>query len=104
MEPIMPNQAAEKLMTDMRAVLADAEALVHATAGEAGDKVAAARDRLRQAAAEIKPQLARAEALVAEKARSAANAADGYVHERPWTAIGVAACVGALIGMLVGRR
>ncbi|MBS0336001.1 MAG: DUF883 family protein [Proteobacteria bacterium] len=104
MEPAMPNEAAQKLMNDMNTVLADAEELVNATAGVAGEKVAAARDRLRQAAAEMRPRLARAQALVGEKARSAAYAADGYVHERPWTAIGVAACVGALIGMLVGRR
>jgi ElaB/YqjD/DUF883 family membrane-anchored ribosome-binding protein len=100
----MPNEAAQKLLADMNTVLADADELVNATAGLAGEKVAAARDRLRQAAAEIKPRMARAQALIGDKARSAANAADGYVHERPWTAIGVAACIGALIGMLVGRR
>lgn len=100
----MPNEAAQKLLADMKTVLADADELVNATTGLAGEKVAAARDRLRQAAADIKPRLERAQTLIGERARSAANAADGYVHERPWTAIGVAACVGALIGMLVGRR
>ena len=95
----MPNETVQKLMTDMKVVLADAEELVNATAGEAGEKVAAARDRLRQAAADLKPQLARAEALVTEKARAAAKTADDYVHESPWTAIGVAVCVGSLIGV-----
>jgi ElaB/YqjD/DUF883 family membrane-anchored ribosome-binding protein len=100
----MPNEAAQKLMTDMNTVLADVDELVNATAGVAGEKVAAARDRVRQAATELRPRLARAQAVVQEKARSAAYAADDYVHERPWTAIGVAACIGALLGMLAGRR
>ena len=37
-------------------------------------------------------------------ARAAARATDVYVHESPWTAIGVAAGVGLLVGLILGRR
>jgi ElaB/YqjD/DUF883 family membrane-anchored ribosome-binding protein len=33
-----------------------------------------------------------------------AQAADGYVHERPWTALGIAAAVGLVLGVLSTRR
>jgi ElaB/YqjD/DUF883 family membrane-anchored ribosome-binding protein len=36
--------------------------------------------------------------------KRAAVATDEYVHENPWTAIGVAAAVGLLVGVLLGQR
>jgi ElaB/YqjD/DUF883 family membrane-anchored ribosome-binding protein len=33
-----------------------------------------------------------------------ARATDDYVHEHPWKSIGVAAGVGLLVGLLIGRR
>ena len=38
------------------------------------------------------------------KTKAAARATDEYVHESPWTAIGIAAGAGLLIGLLIGRR
>jgi len=32
------------------------------------------------------------------------NGADDYVRESPWVAVGVAALIGALVGILVARR
>ena len=34
----------------------------------------------------------------------AADVTDKYVHDNPWQAIGVAAGVGFLLGLLIGRR
>ena len=45
-----------------------------------------------------------AEEALSARTREAAHAADEYVHESPWTAIGVAAGVGVLVGLLLGRR
>jgi ElaB/YqjD/DUF883 family membrane-anchored ribosome-binding protein len=44
------------------------------------------------------------EELALEKAKAAAAATDEYVHEHPWHAVGVAAGVGLVIGLLIGRR
>jgi ElaB/YqjD/DUF883 family membrane-anchored ribosome-binding protein len=38
------------------------------------------------------------------KAKAFARTTDGYVHENPWKAIGVAAGLGVLVGLLAGRR
>ena len=38
----------EKLMQDLRIVVADAEDLLRATAGQAGEKVSAARERIQE--------------------------------------------------------
>ena len=38
------------------------------------------------------------------RARAAGHAADDYVHEHPWKAIGAAAGIGMIVGLLIGRR
>jgi ElaB/YqjD/DUF883 family membrane-anchored ribosome-binding protein len=41
---------------------------------------------------------------IADRAKSAAQGTDQYVHDNPWTAIGAAALLGVVIGLLIGRR
>lgn len=100
----MTNAATQKLVTDLKVLVDDAEDLVKATAAQTGDKIIEVRSRIQQAASDIKPRLARAEALLEEKAGSAVACADDYVRASPWTAVGTAAFVGMLVGILLGRR
>ena len=93
----------EKLMQDLRMVVADAEELLRATAGQAGEKVSAARERIQETLTAAKVRLAAAQEAVADKARQAANATDEYVHDNPWKAVGIGAGVGLIIGMLISR-
>ncbi len=93
----------EKLMQDLRVVVSDAEELLRATAGQAGDKVVAARERIQENLAAAKVRLAAAEEAVIAKAKLAAKATDDYVHENPWKAVGIGAGVGLIIGMLISR-
>jgi ElaB/YqjD/DUF883 family membrane-anchored ribosome-binding protein len=94
----------DKLMQDLRAVVEDAEALVKATAGQAGDKIADARARAEDSLRQARQRLQDAGLEVQARARATAAAADEYVREKPWQVIGVAAGVAFLIGYLIGRR
>ncbi|HEY8888512.1 MAG TPA: DUF883 family protein [Gallionella sp.] len=93
----------DKLVQDFRAVVADAEELLRITAGQAGEKVVAARERIQENLVIAKARLNEAEFAMIEKAKFAAKATDEYVHDNPWTAIGVAASVGVVVGMLISR-
>lgn len=93
----------EKLMQDLRVVVSDAEELLRATAGQAGDKVASARERIQESLAAARERLVAAEHAVVEKTKQAAKATDEYVHENPWKSVGIAAGVGLVIGMLISR-
>ena len=93
----------EKLLQDLRVVVADAEELLRATAGQAGEKVAAARERIQENLAAMKVRLAAAEEAVVVKTKQAAKATDEYVHENPWKAVGIGAGVGLIVGMLISR-
>ncbi len=94
----------DKLMEDLRMVVADAEELLHATASQAGESAAAARARIQKSLKNAKEQLLDAEDVLIERTKEAAQVTDQYVHENPWKAIGLSACVGALVGMLIARR
>ncbi|MHB8166235.1 MAG: DUF883 family protein [Sulfuricella sp.] len=94
----------EKLVADFKVVVADAEALLRATASDASEKVVAAREKIQSSLVEAKVQLARAETAIIDKTRQAARAADQYVHDNPWKAVGVSAFVGLVIGVLIARR
>jgi ElaB/YqjD/DUF883 family membrane-anchored ribosome-binding protein len=94
----------EKLMEDLRLVVADAEELLRATASQAGEGAAVARARIQENLQVVKGRLVSAEEALIERTRDAAKDADRYVHDNPWQAVGVAACVGAIVGMLIARR
>jgi ElaB/YqjD/DUF883 family membrane-anchored ribosome-binding protein len=94
----------DKLMEDLRLVVADAEELLRATANQAGEGAAAARARIQDRLQDVKQSLVAAETSVIESTQQAAKITDEYVHENPWKAIGISACVGAIVGILVARR
>lgn len=94
----------ERLVADVKLLVNDTEELVKATATQAGEKIVDIRNRAQTAVNNLKPQLVKLEATVAEKAKATATATDAYVHSNPWTAIGVSAGVGLVIGLLIGRR
>lgn len=94
----------DKLVADMKVVIADAEDLLKATANAAGDKVSAARARMEDSLRTARIKVAEAQEVVVDKAKAAARATDDYVHANPWRAVGIAAGAGLVIGMLISRR
>jgi ElaB/YqjD/DUF883 family membrane-anchored ribosome-binding protein len=94
----------DKLMNDLRTVLEDTEALLTATAGQAGERIQAARERAQETVRAARERLSEAQDEVTRRARQAAKDTDKYVRDNPWQAIGVAAGVAFIIGLLVSRR
>lgn len=94
----------EKLVADLKVVIADTEELLRATAGAAGDKMGELRERLGLRLRDAKERVQDMEAAIVDKTKAAARATDDFVHEQPWKAVGVAAAVGLALGVLIGRR
>jgi len=102
MEPLEVSK--EKLMADLRLVVTDAEELLKATAGQTGDKIAVARQKIQESLNDAKMRLSMAQVALVEKTKQAAKATDELVRENPWKAVGVAAAFGFLLGVVVRRR
>ena len=94
----------DKLVQDLKIVVADAEELLRATASQAGEKVAAVREKVQDSLHRAKIKLAEAEEVLIDKGKQAARQTDEYVHDNPWKAVGIAAGIGFVIGLLIGRR
>lgn len=94
----------EKLVSDIKAVINDAEDILKATADQTGEKIASLRVRIQDRLLGARIRLEAAEIALMDKTRAAARAADDYVHESPWQAVGIGAGVGFLVGLLLARR
>jgi ElaB/YqjD/DUF883 family membrane-anchored ribosome-binding protein len=87
----------EKLAADLRLVISDAEALLRAAVGDSAE---AGRAKVREGLEAAKLKLG----PLAEEAAEHARAADGYVREHPWGAVGIAVLAGIALGLLISRR
>ncbi|MBI4997408.1 MAG: DUF883 domain-containing protein [Rhodocyclales bacterium] len=94
----------DQLIADMKVVVGDAEELLRATASQAGEKVTALRGKIEDNLVKARATLADAQAAVVEKAKEAGHATDEYVRDNPWKSVGIAAGIGLVIGLLIGRR
>lgn len=99
-EPISASQ----LIDDLTAVIRDAEGLLRATAAQTGDKVEEIRARAQESVRAAKVRLATIEDQALEQARAFAGDADDYVRDNPWQAVGIAAGIGLVLGVLMTRR
>jgi ElaB/YqjD/DUF883 family membrane-anchored ribosome-binding protein len=94
------QEANQRLSGDLKLVMRDAEELLKATAGEAGERVKEVRGRLTTALESAKATCERLQ----DKTVQAAKATDNVIREHPYESIGIAFGVGLLVGVLVGRR
>ena len=98
------NQHKDKIVTELKSGVDDAEGFLRAAASSTGEKAAELRDKATAALKRASEQLSDLQATVMEKGRDAAILTDDYVHENPWQAIGIGAAIGFLIGVVVARR
>ena len=103
-QPVNNDVSKQKLVADLKVVVADAEELLRATASQAGEKVSAARERIQASLATAKVKLTDAERALLDKTKETAKVADEYVRENPWQAVGIAAAAGLVLGVLISRR
>ena len=92
-----------KLMADLRLVLADAEEMLRAAAATTGDRAVQLREKAAASLRTASDKMVDMQLAAVERSKVAARATDDYVHESPWQAIGIAAGVGFLLGLVVSR-
>lgn len=93
-----------RLAQSLRHMVDEAEQLLHSAADSGDQHFDAIRAKFETQLKRMRLQLEELEENAVHKARHAARATDQAVHEHPYSAMGVAAAVGLLIGVLVARR
>ncbi|MCY4126139.1 MAG: DUF883 family protein [Pseudomonas sp.] len=92
------------LMSEFQALVRDTEKLLADTANLAGDQAQALREQMHERLAQARETLEVTQESLRERSQEALGSAEQYVQEKPWHAIGIAAGVGLVIGLLANRR
>ncbi len=100
----MDHVTTERLMNDVQVVLGDAEQLLKQAAASSGKQADELRERANTALRRANLRMHEVQHAAAERTRAAGRAADSWVHEHPWTALGAGLGAGFLVGLLGGRR
>lgn len=90
--------------TEVRSLIEDVEELIARIADLKDADVARVRGKVQRAVDATKQSLQDGAEAIRERAQQAASTADDYVRDSPWQAVGIAALVGAIIGILATRR
>ncbi len=92
------------LLDQSQTILQETEKLLTEANLAVGKEADALYARVAASLRDAKDKLISAEKTAVDKTKQAAKVTDDYVHEHPWQAVGVAAAVGVLVGMLISRR
>lgn len=98
------NADAMEPLQQLHKVLADLEGLVRAATGRAGEGGLDFVERLQSTLSAAQSRFKHAEQALKRDATHGAEVADEYVHEHAWLAIGIAAAIAFLLGVLSARR
>jgi len=103
-EVIMESLNKDKMLADLKVVLADAESFLKTAAATTGEKATELREKAAASLKSASEKIVDLQSAALEKGKAAAHATDDFVHERPWTSVGIAAAAGFLLGLLVNRK
>lgn len=97
-------QEKDKLLTELQALIQDAEKLLHHSADMAGDQVGELREQIRSRLDRARDNLYATESTLRGCCKEQIQATEHYVQEHPLQSLGLCAGIGFLLGLLVARR
>lgn len=98
------ERALDDLVDEFRNLVEAMDNVFSAAAGDSSANLAELKTQAEATLKKAKARIGDIEKTAVAKARKVAADSDDYVHENPWTAIGVGAAVGLLLGLLIGRK
>jgi ElaB/YqjD/DUF883 family membrane-anchored ribosome-binding protein len=90
--------------TEIKSLIADVEDLMARIADLKDADVMRVRSKVQRAVDATKQSLADGADVIRQHAQNVAGTADDFVRDSPWQAVGIAALVGAVVGILATRR
>lgn len=98
------EEARGKMVDEFSAVLTEAEDMLKRAANETGEKAKDLRSQVEAKLLKAKLRLQELQGDAIDRAKETARVTDDYVHDNPWQAIGIAAVLGFVVGLLMNRR
>lgn len=94
----------DRLVGDLRSVVADADDLLQEVGSSTAEEFAAARAKIERRLREARSRLDHARVAISRRAGDVADATQEYARENPWKAFGLPALAGIIVFLLVSRR
>jgi len=98
------ERAYDDLMSEFGTLVEAMEDVLAAAKDDSGEKFSEIKSEAEASLRKAKARLGTLEQNAMARARKIATDSDEYVHENPWTAIGIGAGIGLLLGLLIGRK
>ena len=98
------ERAYDDLVDEFSNLVAAMEDVFAAASEDGGEKLSELKEQAEVSLKKAKARLGAVEKTAVAKAHKIASESDDYVHENPWTAIGLGAGIGLLLGLLIGRK
>ena len=98
------GKKSEAIADDFRNLITETEGLLKATAQLGGAELTLARAKLNERLVQARQNLTEMGETISERASKTSEAANNYVHEKPWQVIGAGAALGFIAGILLNRR
>src|SRR5512144_604318 len=98
------DRTRDNLIDEFSGMLGEAEDMLKRAADETGEKARDLRSQVETKLLHAKLRLQELEGQALDQAKEAARATDDLVHDYPWQAIGVAAAIGFVAGLLLNRK
>ena len=94
----------DKLVSEIKTVVADAEALLKTAASSTAEGLGAAYSQFEGKLQNVRSSLDQARTVVTEHSKEAMDVTNRYISTNPWKSVGMAAGVGIILGFLLSRR
>lgn len=94
----------DKLVSEIKTVVADAEALLKTAASSTAEGLGAAYSQFEGKLQTVKSSLDHARTVATEHGKEAMDVTNRYIGANPWKSVGMAAGVGIILGFLLSRR
>jgi len=89
---------------DVQNVVSEAQELLKTVKDEGATQMDAVKTKLANQYDVARQKFGEIQTTVTDGAKVAVDTTDQYVRTNPWTAVGIAAAAGAIIGFLASRR
>lgn len=94
----------DALQVELQALIGDAEKLLQHAADMAGDQADELRKHIQLNLQRARETLGSSEEVIRQRAEDIQQVSETYIKNNPLQALGIAAGVGLLIGLLLGNR
>ncbi|NMM26565.1 MAG: DUF883 domain-containing protein [Glaciimonas sp.] len=98
------TEGRDRIMGELKSVITDAEELMKNTEQQVGEGFKVARAKFESTLRSAKSELLHLEETIVERTKDVIHTTDEYVQDHPWKSVGLGACVGLIIGLLIGRK